>query len=326
MNVLVTGGAGYIGSVVANELLKAGHAVTVYDSLVHGHRAAVPAGARFVQGDILDDSALGRAMAGSHFDAVMHFAAFIEAGESMREPGQFFRNNVSGSLNLIEATVAHSIPRFVFSSSAGVYASKDTPLTEDDPLKPASVYGQTKLMIEQMLDWYHRIHGLHYAALRYFNAAGASPSGERGEAHAPETHIIPLTLQVALGQREKIAIFGDDYPTRDGTCVRDYIHVTDLAQAHILALQALDEGSRVYNLGNGLGFTVKEVIETCRQVTGHPIPAEIGSRRPGDPAELVAGSAKIRCELGWEPQYPDLHTIVEHAWEWHRTHPHGYGD
>lgn len=326
MNILVTGGAGYIGSVVANELLKAGHAVTVCDSLVHGHRAAVPAGARFVQGDILDDSALGRAMAEGRFDAVMHFAAFIEAGESMREPGQFFRNNVSGSLNLIEATVAHSIPRFVFSSSAGVYASKDTPLTEDDPLEPASVYGQTKLMIEQMLDWYHRIHGLHYAAMRYFNAAGASPSGERGEAHAPETHIIPLTLQVALGQREKIAIFGDDYPTRDGTCVRDYIHVADLAQAHILALHALDEGSRIYNLGNGLGFTVKEVIETCRQVTGHPIPAEIGPRRPGDPAELVAGSARIRRELDWEPQYPDLHTIVEHAWEWHRTHPHGYGD
>ncbi len=326
MNVLVTGGAGYIGSVVADELLKAGHAVTVYDSLVHGHRAAVPAGAYFVQGDILDDSALGRAMAEGRFDAVMHFAAFIEAGESMREPGQFFRNNVSGSLNLIEASVAHSISRFVFSSSAGVYASKDTPLTEDDPLKPASVYGQTKLMIEQMLDWYHRIHGLHYAALRYFNAAGASPSGERGEAHAPETHIIPLTLQVALGQRAKIAIFGDDYPTRDGTCVRDYIHVTDLAQAHILALHALDEGSHVYNLGNGLGFTVKEVIETCRQVTGHSIPAEIGPRRPGDPAELVAGSAKSRRELGWEPQYPDLRTIVEHAWEWHRTHPHGYGD
>ena len=326
MNVLVTGGAGYIGSVVANELLKAGHAITVYDSLVRGHRAAVPAGARFVQGDILNDSALGRAMAEGRFDAVMHFAAFIEAGESMREPGHFFRNNVSGSLNLIEATVAHSIPRFVFSSSAGVYASKNTPLVEDDPLGPASVYGQTKLMIEQMLDWYHRIHGLHYAALRYFNAAGASLSGERGEAHAPETHIIPLTLQVALGQREKIAIFGDDYPTRDGTCVRDYIHVTDLAQAHILALRVLDAGGRIYNLGNGLGFTVKEVIETCRQVTGHPIPAEIGPRRPGDPAELVAGSARIRRELGWEPQYPDLRTIVEHAWEWHRTHPHGYGD
>ena len=326
MNVLVTGGAGYIGSVVANELLKAGHAVTVYDSLVRGHRAAVPAGARFVQGDILDGSALGQAMAGSRFDAVMHFAAFIEAGESMRKPGQFFRNNVSGSLNLIEATVAHSIPRFVFSSSAGVYASKDTPLVEDDPLGPASVYGQTKLMIEQMLNWYHRIHGLHYAALRYFNAAGASPSGERGEAHAPETHIIPLTLQVALGQREKIAIFGDDYPTRDGTCVRDYIHVTDLAQAHILALQALDEGSRIYNLGNGQGFTVKEVVETCREVTGYAIPAEVGPRRPGDPAVLVASSEKIRRELGWRPQYPDLRTIVEHAWEWHRTHPHGYGD
>ena len=326
MNILVTGGAGYIGSVVADELLKAGHAVTAYDNLVHGHLAAVPKGVCFIQGDILDNSTLGRVLAEGYFDAVMHFAAFIEAGESMREPGRFFHNNVAGSLNLIEATIAHSIPRFVFSSSAGVYASKDASLMEDDPLGPVNVYGQTKLMVEQILTWYHRIHGLRYAAMRYFNAAGASPSGERGEDHDPETHLIPLTLQVALGQREKIIIFGDDYPTRDGTCVRDYIHVTDLAQAHILALQALDEGSRIYNLGNGQGFTVKEVVETCREVTGHAIPAEVGPRRPGDPAVLVASSEKIRRELGWRPQYPDLRTIVEHAWEWHRTHPHGYGD
>lgn len=324
MNVLVTGGAGFIGSIVADELQKAGHAVTVYDSLVRGHLAAVPGSVRFVQGDILDRRALDHVMTEGCFDAVMHFAAFIEAGESMREPGRFFRNNVVGSLNLIEAAVAHSISRFVFSSSAGIYASKDTPLTEEDRVEPASVYGQTKLTVERMLGWYSRVHDLHHAALRYFNAAGASLSAERGEDHDPETHLIPLTLQVALSQREEVTIFGDDYPTQDGTCVRDYIHVVDLAQAHILALQGLNGGNRAYNLGNGQGFTVKEVIETCREVTGHPIPAEVGGRRPGDPPVLIASSEKIRQELGWKPRYPDLHTIVEHAWEWHRAHPHGY--
>jgi len=325
MNILVTGGAGYIGSVVADELLKAGHTVTVYDSLVRGHRAAVPKGARFVQGDVLDHVALNRMMAGDHFDAVMHFAAFIEAGESMREPGRFFRNNVAGSLNLIEATVAHSIPRFVFSSTAAVYASKDTPLTEEDPLGPASVYGQTKLMIEQMLGWYHRIHGLRYAALRYFNAAGATP--ERGEDHRPETHLIPNILRVALGQRDRFTLFGNDYPTPDGTCIRDYIHVLDLASAHLLALEALDEREEmVYSLGNGAGYSNLQVLETARQVTGPPIPTKIAPRRPGDAPVLVADASRIRQELGWEPQYPDLRTIVEHAWEWHRTHPHGYGD
>ena len=325
MNILVTGGAGYIGSVVADELLKAGHTVTVYDSLVRGHRAAVPKEARFVQGDVLDHVALNRMMAGDHFDAVMHFAAFIEAGESMREPGRFFRNNVAGSLNLIEATVAHSIPRFVFSSTAAVYASKDTPLTEEDPLGPASVYGQTKLMIEQMLGWYHRIHGLRYAALRYFNAAGATP--ERGEDHRPETHLIPNILRVALGQRDRFTLFGNDYPTPDGTCIRDYIHVLDLASAHLLALEALDEREEmIYSLGNGAGYSNLQVLETARQVTGHPIPTKIAPRRPGDAPVLVADASRIRQELGWEPQYPDLRTIVEHAWEWHRTHPHGYGD
>jgi UDP-glucose 4-epimerase len=326
MNILVTGGAGYIGSIVAEELLKAGHTITVYDSLVHGHSSALPAGAQLVQGDIAHEDVLNQVMRGEGFDAVMHFAAFIEAGESMRKPGRFFRNNVMGSLNLVEAAIAHSIPRFVFSSSAGVYASSDAPLVEEDRLGPSSVYGQTKLMVEQVLRWYSQIYDLSYAALRYFNAAGASPTGERGEDHDPETHLIPLTLQVALGQRDKITIFGDDYPTRDGTCVRDYIHVVDLAHAHILALEALDQGSHTYNLGNGRGFTVKEVIETCRQVTGHPIPAQIGERRPGDAPILIASSDGIREELGWEPQYPDLRTIVAHAWQWHRRHPRGYED
>jgi len=327
MNVLVTGGAGYIGSVVVDELLKAGHAaVTVYDNLIRGHRAAVPAAARFVQADIEDRDALDRVMSQGDFDAILHFAAFIEAGESMRQPGRFFRNNVAGSLALIDAAVAHSIPRFVFSSTAAVYASKDTPITENDPLEPASVYGQTKRMIEQILGWYHRIHGLRYAALRYFNAAGATPP-ERGEAHQPETHLIPNILQVALGHRKQFSLFGDDYPTSDGTCVRDYIHVLDLASAHLLALQALDsQGEMVYNLGNGAGYSNLQVVKTARHVTGHPIPIEITPRRPGDPAVLVADASRIRGELGWRPQHPDLEDIVSSAWEWHRGHPQGYED
>lgn len=325
MRVLVAGGAGYIGSTVAAELLETGHEVTVYDSLVHGHLDAVPAGARFVPGNILDDPTLDRVLAEGRFDAVMHFAAFIEAGESMREPGRFFRNNVSGSLELIEATVAHGVQRFVFSSSAGVYASKDSPLTEDDPLGPANVYGQTKQMIEQILAWYQRIHGLRSAALRYFNAAGATP--ERGEDHRPETHLIPNILSVALGKRERCVLFGDDYPTPDGSCIRDYIHVIDLAAAHLLALQALDERPAVvYNLGNGTGYSNRQVLETARRVTGHPIPAEVAPRRTGDPAILVADAARIRGELGWAPRYPALEAIVASAWAWHRSHPDGYGD
>ena len=323
MKVLVAGGAGYIGSVVADELLKAGHEVTVYDSLVHGHRAAVPEAAVFVSGDILDQAALDQLMAESGFDAVMHFAAFIEAGASMREPGRFFRNNVCGSLNLIEAAVNHSVPRFVFSSSAGVYAGKDTPLKEEDPLGPASVYGQTKLMIEEMLGWYHQIHDLRYAALRYFNAAGATR--ERGEAHDPETHLIPNILKVALEQRERVFIFGDDYPTPDGTNVRDYIHILDLATAHVLALEGLDERSRmVYNLGNGAGYSNLQVLEAARKVTEHDIPADITPRRPGDAPALVADASRIRNDLGWEPHYPDLEEIVASAWAWHNAHPNGY--
>lgn len=323
MNVLVTGGAGYIGSTVAQQLLDAGHSVTIYDNLSSGHRSAVPEGASFVRGDTLDRAALDAVLGSTPFDAIMHFAAFIEAGESMREPGRFFRNNVSGSLTLVDAAVAYGVPRFVFSSTAGVYASKDAPLLETDPVDPASVYGATKYMVEQALEWYHRIHGLRVAVLRYFNAAGAADA--RGEAHQPETHLIPLVLQVALGKRREITIFGDDYPTADGTCVRDYIHISDLASAHVLALQALDERAFMrYNLGNGAGYSVLEVIESARRVTGHPIPAAIRPRRPGDPAILIAGSGNIQEALGWRPQHPQLDDIIASAWQWHLAHPYGY--
>jgi UDP-glucose 4-epimerase len=325
MKILVSGGAGYIGSTVAQQLLDAGYSVTIYDNLSSGHLAAIPAAATFVRGDTLDRAALDAVLAGAGFDAVLHFAAFIEAGESMLEPGRFFRNNVTGSLTLIEAAVSHGVSQFVFSSTAGVYASKDGPLAEDDPVAPSSVYGATKHMVEQSLEWYARIHGLRVAVLRYFNAAGAAAG--RGEAHRPETHLVPLVLQVALGQRESIAVFGDDYPTPDGTCIRDYIHIEDLASAHVLALEGLaDRPFMRYNLGNGSGYSVLEVIETARRVTGHPIPAVIRPRRPGDPAILIASSAAIRRDLGWQPKHPDLHEIVESAWQWHRTHPHGYGE
>lgn len=324
MRVFVAGGAGYIGSIVTMQLLQAGHQVTVYDSLVKGYRKAVPSEAHFVKGDILDRSALDGVLGTEAYDAIIHFAAFIEAGVSMRDPGSFFRNNVMGSMTLIEAAVAHGVKKLVFSSSAGVYASKDTPLTEDDPIGPASVYGHTKWMIEETLEWYHKIHGLRYAALRYFNAAGATPP-ERGEAHKPETHLIPLVLQVPLGQREHVLIYGADYPTPDGTCIRDYVHVLDLSAAHILALDALDAHPvLICNLGNGAGYSVKEAIETAREVTGHPIPTKAVARRPGDGPILVADATRARRLLGWEPRIPDLHEIISSAWAWHQTHPRGY--
>lgn len=324
VNILVTGGAGYIGSVTVSALLQEGHEVTVYDSLVKGHPAALPAGVRLVKADIGDRDALQQMLAGRSFEAVMHFAALIEPGESMRRPDVYFENNLCKSHTLIQQAVAHGVRRFILSSTAAVYASKDSPIEEQDRLQPANVYGQTKLMIEQMLEWYRLIHGLHYAALRYFNASGAMP--DRGEAHSPETHLIPLTLQVALGQREVIEIYGTDYPTRDGTCIRDYIHVADLARAHVLAVEALEQSDRaVYNLGNGSGYSVREVIDVARQVTGHPIPSVASQRRPGDAPILVASSERISRDLGWQPQYPDLRTMVETAWEWHRSHPYGYG-
>jgi UDP-glucose 4-epimerase len=323
MNLLITGGAGYIGSAAGALMLEKGHQVTVYDSLATGHRPAVPMGANFVHADLADREALYTAMQSVDFDAVMHFAAFIEAGESMQNPGKYFNNNLALSIRLIEACAQVGIPRFVLSSSAGVYASSDEPLSEDSPLGPASVYGQTKLMIEQVLEWYRTIHGLRYSALRYFNAAGALP--DRGEAHQPESHLIPLALQVALGQRESIVIYGTDYPTPDGTCLRDYIHIADLIAAHELALNALDDHERlIYNLGNGAGYSVRQVIETAREVTGQPIPAVEGARRPGDSPRLVASSEKIQRELGWRPQHPDLKQIIASAWDWHRTHPNGY--
>lgn len=322
MKIFVTGGAGYIGSAAAQALLQAGHSVTVYDSLVTGHRPAVPEGARFIQADLADGEALSAALAGG-CDAVMHFAAFIEAGESMKDPGKFFRNNLANSLGLIEAATHAGVGRFVLSSTAAVYASSDAPLDEDSPIDPANAYGFTKLVVEQALEWYRRVHGLRYAALRYFNACGALPG--RGEAHRPESHLIPLVLQVALGQRPAVQVYGSDYPTPDGTCIRDYIHIADLVSAHLLALEALGERDRlIYNLGNGNGYSVREVIETARRVTGHPIPAVESPRRPGDAPRLVACSDRIRAELGWQPLHPELEEIVLSAWEWHLTHPEGY--
>ncbi|MEZ0395816.1 MAG: UDP-glucose 4-epimerase GalE [Anaerolineales bacterium] len=323
MNIFLTGGAGYIGSAAAQALLEAGHSVTVYDSLVTGHRQAVPPAARFIHADLADEEALNQALRSETYDAVMHFAAFIEAGESMKAPGKFFRNNLANSLTLIEAAQRAGVGRFVLSSTAAVYASSDEPLTEESPIAPANVYGFTKLAVEQSLEWYRRVHGLHYAALRYFNAAGALPG--RGEAHQPESHLIPNVLQVALGQREAAVIYGSDYPTPDGTCIRDYIHIADLISAHLLALEALGERERlIYNLGNGAGYSVREVIETARRVTGHPIPVREQPRRPGDAPRLVACSDRIRRDLGWSPAHPALEAIIASAWEWHRTHPHGY--
>ncbi len=323
MNIFLTGGAGYIGSTAAETLLKNGHSVTIFDSLVTGHRAAVPAEADFIQGDLADKADLQAALTAKPYDAIMHFAAFIEAGVSMKDPGTYFQNNLSNSLQLIELAVQVGIKRFVLSSTAAVYQSSDDPLNEESALGPTNVYGHTKLMIEQALDWYRQIHGLHYAALRYFNAAGGFP--HRGEAHQPESHLIPLTLQVPLGQREEIYIYGTDYPTPDGTCIRDYIHITDLISAHLLALDALVERDKlVYNLGNGAGYSVRDVIETAREVTGHAIPAKETPRRPGDAPRLVASSERIRQELGWQPQIPDLRDIIASAWEWHQSHPNGY--
>ncbi|PWH12765.1 MAG: UDP-glucose 4-epimerase GalE [Anaerolineae bacterium] len=323
MNIFVTGGAGYIGSATAEALLKAGHSVTVYDSLVTGHRQAVPEGAKFIHAELSDTLALALALKEEQYDAVMHFAAFIEAGESMKDPAKFFRNNLINSLTLIEATVKAGVSRFLLSSTAAVYQSSDEPLTEDSPLGPTNTYGYTKLAIEQSLDWYRQIHKLHYAALRYFNASGALPG--RGEAHQPESHLIPRVLQVALGQAEYAYIFGTDYPTPDGTCIRDYIHIADLVSAHILAVEALAERDKlIYNVGSGHGYSVREVIDTASEVVGRRIPVKEMPRRPGDSARLVASSEKIRRELGWQPQHDNLRDIIGSAWEWHRSHPHGY--
>lgn len=323
MKILVTGGAGYIGSAVAAELLKQKNEVVILDSFVTGHPGAIPKGASLVEADLKNANAVRKVFSAHQFDAVFHFAALIEAGESMREPGKYFQGNVVDSLNLLDAAAATGVKRVVFSSSAAVYQSSDEPLTEDSPLGPQNVYGETKLMVENMLEWYRKIHGVRYAALRYFNASGATPEG--GEGHQPESHLIPLTLQVALGQRESVAIFGSDYPTPDGTCIRDYIHVADLVTAHILALGAVEsKGAVIYNLGSGHGYSVLQVIEMARKVTGHPIPAVETPRRPGDAARLVASPARIKRELGWETKHSGLEEIMSSAWAWHKSYPHGY--
>ncbi|MEJ2288604.1 MAG: UDP-glucose 4-epimerase GalE [Deinococcales bacterium] len=324
MNILVTGGAGYIGSITAERLLERGHRVVVLDNLVTGHRDAVPDGAAFVQGDVADADMVGYALQEHDVEAVLHFAAYSLVGESMRRPLAYFRNNAAGSLALLETMHAHDVRRFVLSSTAALFGTPDAlPIDEDAAVRPESVYGESKALIERMLHWLQRTAGLGYATLRYFNAAGAS---ERfGEDHRPETHLIPIVLQVAAGTRERIDVFGDDYPTPDGTAVRDYIHVLDLAEAHVLAVEALTPGeTRAYNLGNGKGFSVREVIEVCRRVTGRPIEERVAPRRAGDPPLLVADSQRIRRELGWQPEHPDLEAIVASAWAWAQAHPGGY--
>ena len=327
MAILVLGGAGYIGSHTVYELIDAGRDVVVADNLLTGFRAAVHPKARFYQLDIRDRSALDELFTKEKIEGVIHFAASSQVGESMSDPLKYYDNNLHGTMVLLQAMVAHGVDKIVFSSTAATYGEPErVPILETDRTDPTNCYGETKLAMEHMMRWVSRAHGLKYVALRYFNACGAHPSGAIGEAHNPETHLIPLILQVPNGKREKISIFGDDYPTKDGTCIRDYIHVSDLAQAHILALDHLLQGgeSDVFNLGNGVGFTVKEVIDVARAVTGHPIPAETCPRRAGDPAQLIASSKKAVEQLGWKPKYNDLNTIIASAWKWHSAHPRGY--
>jgi len=329
MNVLLTGGAGYIGSHVLRAVLDAGHDCVVYDSLIKGHTAAVDrTGVKLVIGDVGDRTALRRVLGDCEIDTVINFAAFIEAGESVRHPDKYFRNNTIKGLELLETMREAGVGRIVFSSTAAVYGTPvSLPITETDPQAPINPYGASKLCVEHMMQAYARAYGLGGVSLRYFNVAGAHPSGQIGEDHTPETHLIPLVLGVPLGKREDVRIFGDDYDTPDGTCIRDYIHVCDLADAHVLAADAIEPGRiEVYNLGNGEGFSVREVIRTCRKVTGHEIPAIVAPRRPGDPARLVASSDKAIGELGWKPKSPQLETIVTDAWRWYQNHPRGYDD
>ena len=316
MNIVVTGGAGYLGGIVATLLVQAGHKVMVIDNLSHAKRSGVPAGVEFFDVDLADRARVEQILGDTKPDGVMHFAAFIEAGESMQKPEMYFRNNTASTLALLEAMLKTGVNKLVFSSTAAVYGEPESvPIPESAKLLPTNAYGESKLLVEHMLTWLNRIHGLRYASLRYFNVAGAIPG--RGEAHEPESHIIPLILDVALGRREKIFIYGDDYDTPDGTCIRDYVHVVDLADAHTLAFHALETHPRlILNLGNGSGFSVSEVIAAARQVTGHPIPAEVKPRRAGDPARLVASSEAARAVLGWKPKHTELLGILEDAWAW----------
>ena len=324
MRVLVTGGAGYIGSVVTEQLVNDGHRVVVFDNLSKGHAQAVVDGAEFVEGDLLEGDKLNRTLRDNRIEAVIHMAASSLVGESVQEPAKYYNNNVVAGLMLLEAMQACDVKKIVFSSTAAVYGEPEKqPITEEDPTNPTNTYGETKLAFERAMHWFEGAHGLRYASLRYFNAAGATENC--GEVHDPETHLIPITLQAAAGVRAQVEIYGDDYPTADGTCIRDYIHVVDLARAHILALHALNDRSAIYNLGcGGDGYSVREVIETARRVTGKEIPVRIGPRRPGDPAVLIASSDRIKGDLGWAPQFQDLGLIVESAWRWMLAHPDGY--
>lgn len=329
MRVLVTGGAGYVGSHTVLELVDAGHEPAVFDDLSKGHRGAVPEGVPLFEGSLADPTRVNEVFASFKPQAVMHFAGSTQVGESVTHPGLYFRNNLVCGLNLLDAMVKHGVDSIVFSSTAAVYGEPtQVPIPESHPKAPTNPYGESKLFFESILRRYETAHGVRSVALRYFNAAGAHPSGRIGEDHTPETHLIPIILQVALGQREQVTIFGTDYDTADGTCVRDYVHVCDLASAHILAVEALASGapSNAYNLGNGKGFSVQQVIDAVESVVGHRIKRSVGERRAGDPAVLVASSDKARTQLGWEPRYPELTTIIETAWRWHHEHPNGYND
>ena len=322
MKILLTGGSGYIGSVTTELLCDDGHAVVVFDNLERGHREAVDPRARLVVGDLREPQAIQDALAAARPDAVVHFAAYALVGESMQDPHRYFENNVGGGLNLLAAMLRTGVKKIIFSSTCATYGQPETmPMTEALPQRPTNPYGESKLMLETALRWEQERRGLQPVFLRYFNACGATE--KYGEDHEPETHLIPNVLKVALGQAPAVPVFGADYPTPDGTCIRDYIHIADLARAHILALEKDVAGP--FNLGTGTGFSVQQVVETCRAVTGHAIPIALSPRRPGDPACLVAGAEKAKSVLGWNPRYPDLRTIVQHAWDWHRAHPRGYG-
>ena len=322
MKIVLTGGSGYIGSVTTELLCDDGHEVVVFDNLERGHREAVDPRARLVVGDLREPQAIRELMAAVKPDAVVHFAAYALVGESMQNPHLYFENNVGGGLNLLDALLRTGVPKIIFSSTCATYGQPETmPMTEALPQRPTNPYGESKLMFETALRWEQERRGLRPVFLRYFNACGATE--KYGEDHEPETHLIPNVLKVALGQSPAVPVFGGDYPTPDGTCIRDYIHIADLARAHILALEKDVAGP--FNLGTGTGFSVQQVVETCRAVTGHPIPVAVSPRRPGDPACLVAGADKAKAVLGWNPRYPDLRTIVQHAWDWHRAHPRGYG-
>ena len=329
MAVLICGGAGYIGSHNVRAFAQKGEEVIVVDNLETGHRASVPEGIKFYHADIRDSGALDKVFAENSIEAVIHFCAYSLVGESMEKPLKYFDNNVGGMISLLEAMRKHEVKRIIFSSTAATYGEpKKVPILETDPTIPTNPYGESKRIMEKMMNWVSRLHDIRYVSLRYFNVAGAWHDGSIGEDHHPESHLVPLILQVPLGKRDHITIYGDDYPTQDGTCIRDYIHTEDLARAHILALEYLRNGgeSNIFNLGSGDGYSVMEMITAARKVTGHPIPAQVGTRRPGDPAKLVADSSKAQEILKWKPEITRMEDIIATAWKWHSSHPNGYND